>query len=556
MICKQSASVLLKFGCLMGFLVPLQLCAFPAKSGSWVADGRTLDGWVMQILPDDRAVAVWFTHGKAGGQSWMIGTGEIEDTQMTFDNLQTFSNFDGTEPVGDHWGTATWSFDKCSSAQGLIQEAKGQSTLDLSLERFTRIQGTPCRPIRSAEVTGEKALSGAWTIPGSPATGWFFEELGRNRVNAYWFGYTSSGAQAWITGTGVRSGDTIEIAELYAVEGGTFRNQSEARLVLAGSATIELTTCDSATIAVTQSGTVDIAIQSSAASRLTTLASVPCDDTSVEEFSAGTWTEVGEIPWPIRAYVPFDGRFLVFGKNENALALDPETLEFTAIPGLPFPPELLTILLVHNNDLFYIQTINRRVRIHRYLPDVENDDPAERWEPIAELPLTLGSIVASYGDEIYVALQNRFAFLVHPETGATRPSPFVINLKLRGHPLFYGDMSGAYWEYVHDTFVDPLFQMFSFSTLEMVERTPALYRLRGSAGITDAGMWVTGGKSRSGIVQSSTEIYLAKQDRWVFGPDLPEPAEFAGPRSVPGATMILLPPVGETGNSRVALYRY
>lgn len=53
---------------------------FQQYSGAWYNPDRSGEGFVVEVLPDDRAVVYWFTYepDESGRQAWMIGQGSIE----------------------------------------------------------------------------------------------------------------------------------------------------------------------------------------------------------------------------------------------------------------------------------------------------------------------------------------------------------------------------------------------------------------------------------------------------------------------------------------------
>lgn len=54
---------------------------FQQYSGAWYNPERSGEGFIVEVLPDDRVVVYWFTHqpNDSGQQAWMIGSGAFQD---------------------------------------------------------------------------------------------------------------------------------------------------------------------------------------------------------------------------------------------------------------------------------------------------------------------------------------------------------------------------------------------------------------------------------------------------------------------------------------------
>jgi hypothetical protein len=55
---------------------------FQSFSGAWYNPERSGEGFIVEVLPDDRVVAYWFTYQPdgSGQQAWMIGDGAFGDS--------------------------------------------------------------------------------------------------------------------------------------------------------------------------------------------------------------------------------------------------------------------------------------------------------------------------------------------------------------------------------------------------------------------------------------------------------------------------------------------
>ena len=56
----------------------------PAISGAWFDPGHDGEGWLLEILADDRAVVSWFSYDSEGNQAWFLNAGNVEGNKITF----------------------------------------------------------------------------------------------------------------------------------------------------------------------------------------------------------------------------------------------------------------------------------------------------------------------------------------------------------------------------------------------------------------------------------------------------------------------------------------
>ncbi|MEM9303374.1 MAG: SMP-30/gluconolactonase/LRE family protein [Pseudomonadota bacterium] len=122
-------------------------------SGAWFDPTRNGEGWLLEILPGDVALVVWFTYGEQGRQRWLIGTGSVAGTTIEFDDMR--------EPIGAFfgpafdpgsvdraaWGTMSFTFENCNvgtMTYAANDPAIGSGTLDLAA--LTKISGLACDP--------------------------------------------------------------------------------------------------------------------------------------------------------------------------------------------------------------------------------------------------------------------------------------------------------------------------------------------------------------------------------------------------------------------------
>ncbi len=124
----------------------------PRKSGSWFDPTRDGEGIVLEILPDGRQVAYWFTYDIDGNQAWMLSLGNSSAAQGSFqlDLLQPVGGrfgpgFDPADVVREPAGTARVGV-ACDGGFGIFESTDMEDFLDVSfdLQRIVGIGPAAC----------------------------------------------------------------------------------------------------------------------------------------------------------------------------------------------------------------------------------------------------------------------------------------------------------------------------------------------------------------------------------------------------------------------------
>ena len=190
----------------------------------------------------------------------MIGEGMVDGNRVVFDNLQQFSgaqfgtDFDPEDVMAMDWGSLEIQFEgeDCNSATLIYAGPVDFGEDSRSLSRLTEIVDAPCGSSETRRFDKRRdSVSGAWRDPTHDGEGWFLEELDGDRVNLYWFTYDESGNAAWMTGVGSRTGDRVQVDELWLATGATFGSLFEpedVRLEYWGSVNLQFQDCDRATL--------------------------------------------------------------------------------------------------------------------------------------------------------------------------------------------------------------------------------------------------------------------------------------------------------------------
>ena len=201
-------------------------------NGSWFDPERDGEGFVVQMIPDERALVTWFTYppeGETGEQAWLIGSGITVDNRIVITEMQrpagaTFgSGFDPEMVVRENWGSLEIAFEDCNTATAswVGPTAFGSGSMDLI--RLSSIDDVECDPGTLQEpdrvISGR---SGAWYDPSHDGEGWMLETLPDGRIVVYWFTYDDQGRQAWMLGVARIEGRTVWIDDMLITRGAHF----------------------------------------------------------------------------------------------------------------------------------------------------------------------------------------------------------------------------------------------------------------------------------------------------------------------------------------------
>ena len=121
------------------------------NSGAWFNADRAGEGWLLEILPDNQALTVWFTYDQLGRQQWLIGLGTVTENRVVFDEmLRPDGAFFGPlfrpeDVVRERWGTLEFVFSDCGS--GTINYSADDDTIgsgSQAVTALTKISGLEC----------------------------------------------------------------------------------------------------------------------------------------------------------------------------------------------------------------------------------------------------------------------------------------------------------------------------------------------------------------------------------------------------------------------------
>ena len=135
----------------------------PGFTGAWYDPQQSGHGLFLEVLPQSKLLAFWFTFNPEGTQqSWFGGVGSYAGDTATVPVALTtggrwIPNFDASKVVSNAWGTLTFTFSDCNS--GRVEFAStypGYGNNHMALSRLTLPAGLVCTstPVNVSKVKG------------------------------------------------------------------------------------------------------------------------------------------------------------------------------------------------------------------------------------------------------------------------------------------------------------------------------------------------------------------------------------------------------------------
>lgn len=222
-------------------VVPVLDQVGPGHSGHYFVPERGGEGWLLEILDEERAAISWFTYppldSDAGDQAWVVGVGAIDGSRIVFDEMLATRLADPTAPIETDnievlpWGSLTLDFSNCQHGRARYDSPLFGAGGELDFVRLIAIAGLPCGDLPRAPESGTPGISGQWSDPASSGQGWFLEELGEGRVFTAWFTYDDRGEQAWLVGEGQLDGNQLIFEQLTLTRGASFGPDFDAAAI-------------------------------------------------------------------------------------------------------------------------------------------------------------------------------------------------------------------------------------------------------------------------------------------------------------------------------------
>ncbi len=195
-------------------------------SSAWFDTERDGEGFVLEILPDNRAVMYWFTYDTDGNQDWYIAVGDVVGNRVFFPQLLQISGgvfgpgFDPDAVTETVVGSATFIWSGCDT--GSMKWQIGTQRGRMNLTRLSRLMGVDCGNILLPPILIQALLSGSWYDPSHNGEGYTLEVLFDQRLLVYWFGFGPNGERRWFFGIGSINGEVLEFPEMLTSRGGVF----------------------------------------------------------------------------------------------------------------------------------------------------------------------------------------------------------------------------------------------------------------------------------------------------------------------------------------------
>ena len=130
---------------------PATLAIGPGFTGSWFDPAQSGHGLMLEVLPDNRMLAMWFAFNPEGTQqSWFGGVGTYSGNTATITDAalptggRWIPNFNPTAIVRNPWGTLTLTFTDCTHGRIAFSSVRGYGSGSMDLTRLTQPAGLAC----------------------------------------------------------------------------------------------------------------------------------------------------------------------------------------------------------------------------------------------------------------------------------------------------------------------------------------------------------------------------------------------------------------------------
>jgi hypothetical protein len=128
------------FFLIIGGLIPAyaQAVIDESMSGSWYDPSHDGEGFLLEVLEDQKAIVYWFTYDETGDQRWFIGLGVMHNDALVFDELLIAAGpvfgeeFNPDDVEYSEIGTLSISFEDCSTATATYTVDDVPGTQDLN----------------------------------------------------------------------------------------------------------------------------------------------------------------------------------------------------------------------------------------------------------------------------------------------------------------------------------------------------------------------------------------------------------------------------------------
>ena len=123
----------------------------PAFTGAWYDPAQAGHGLFVEVLPDNRVLAWWFTFDPSGTQqAWFGGVGTYSGNTATITAVvqptggRWIPNFNPQQVANNPWGTLTLEFSDCANGVARFASTRGYGNGSMNLTRLTVPVGVQC----------------------------------------------------------------------------------------------------------------------------------------------------------------------------------------------------------------------------------------------------------------------------------------------------------------------------------------------------------------------------------------------------------------------------
>ena len=529
----------------------------PGVSGAWFDPARNGEGVILQVLPNGRALAIWFTYpptGESGDQAWLIAQdGEIDGDRIRFTQVyrplggRFGAAFDPAQVNLQNWGTLELVFDHCNAHTLNWSGPPEFGSGSRAMSRLSTLDEVDCAGGRKLTAQGGRAAeglrsrSGTWYVPERSGEGWVVEELADGRSIVYWFTYTPDGQQAWTIGSGVRDGNRLLIADNRITRGTRFGadfNAAQVELLPWGTLDIEFAQCGQASLSYAAS-LPGYDSGSRAPVRLSRIAGAPCVDAMPAAVSGLSWVERAATPSRAQselAVTTLDGALYAlggFGAPRAFRRYDRSSNSWSSLPDLPAGRDHLASFAIDGG--IYMVGGSPNGDGDQTVAGFRFDLASGQWESRPELEWMYASHAALAHGHAYIGSSDGSLQQYDPQHRRVRRQ-FSTIAEERDHAQVVSFLdeiwviSGRTPERATVAIYDPV--------SEQWRAGPRIARGRGgfAAAVVGQRIVIAGGEVLTGgqFVEPSSEIYSAGATTWQPGPDLPVPVHGVAAGAIDG----------------------
>ncbi len=136
-----------------------QDAGFGRITGLWYDPTHDGEGYLIEILDENRALIYWFTYDSNGNQAWIIGVGTVNGRTITIESsIFTIGgvfgpDFDPNSVERLEWGRITFGFASCSLGTVRYESSAGFGSGTLELIRLTSIDDYICNILPNIDST-------------------------------------------------------------------------------------------------------------------------------------------------------------------------------------------------------------------------------------------------------------------------------------------------------------------------------------------------------------------------------------------------------------------